>query len=354
MPPIEKSKAKNQHYVPKFYLKRFSVEGNQKEIIVYAFDSKKFIPRASIKHQASKSYFYGKDEVIEKKLASKEGKWAAALRQIEVESIPPNSSVLYYELLQFTITTDLRNPVRKLLNDRIIERTAINQRDNVLRDPAINPLLKAVTATYVESWILEEKRVSIQKMLDKVQSMERIASDLKLVLVRNETEIPFMTSDYPVIHYNQLYESKSGAKNNSTGYSSLGCQLFFPISDTTLLIFYDSLIYSLSTKDKKPLATKTDVDFLNRLQALNSATTIFGNERLTEKYLRSILSDSVFKIPKLRYTFPRNKIGLELSFLKLSPKGSKVLIKPNTIPQRKKASEISKSLRFKKGIKKRK
>ena len=57
---------KNQHYVPRFLLKRFSKD--QKTINLFHFESNEIIRNAQIKHQASLDYIYGKDQMLESAL----------------------------------------------------------------------------------------------------------------------------------------------------------------------------------------------------------------------------------------------------------------------------------------------
>jgi len=64
---------KNQHFVPKFYLRNFSYEMNNKEIGIYNINTGFSYNKAPIKGQAYKSYFYGKDNDVEDKLSKAEG-----------------------------------------------------------------------------------------------------------------------------------------------------------------------------------------------------------------------------------------------------------------------------------------
>jgi len=63
---------KRQHYVPQAYLRLFS-RANDNRIGVYAIDRGKLIPNASIRGQACRDYFYGKDGRTERAFSSIEG-----------------------------------------------------------------------------------------------------------------------------------------------------------------------------------------------------------------------------------------------------------------------------------------
>ncbi len=73
---------KNQHFVPRCYLRPFSINSDNKEINLYNIDRKRFIERAPIKHQCSKNYFYGDDSRLEKALQFTEGTYASVLRDV--------------------------------------------------------------------------------------------------------------------------------------------------------------------------------------------------------------------------------------------------------------------------------
>ena len=103
---------KNQHYVPQFYLKRFSFNGNQKQIGLFNIHRQLFRSNVSIRDQACRSYFYGEDGVIEKFLCSSEGVSATIIRELVSErKIPLMYSKDMVELLFFISLSILRSEV---------------------------------------------------------------------------------------------------------------------------------------------------------------------------------------------------------------------------------------------------
>lgn len=56
---------KNQHFVPRFYLKNFSNDKKKNFIGLFNIDSEVHIENAKLKTQASRDYFYGKDGKVE-------------------------------------------------------------------------------------------------------------------------------------------------------------------------------------------------------------------------------------------------------------------------------------------------
>lgn len=104
---------KNQHFVPKFYLRNFSYENNLKEIGLYNTRNHMFVQRAKLKTQGSRDFFYGTDGIIEDKLASIEGDLATMIKHILAQGKEIKFTAdEYYILLLFIILTEMRNPSR--------------------------------------------------------------------------------------------------------------------------------------------------------------------------------------------------------------------------------------------------
>jgi len=73
---------KNQHFVPRCYLRPFTLDSANVAINLFNIDRMKFVERAPVKHQCSRDYFYGEDPALEKALQAEEGLYAAAARDI--------------------------------------------------------------------------------------------------------------------------------------------------------------------------------------------------------------------------------------------------------------------------------
>ena len=73
-------KKKNQHYVPKFYLRNFS--NNGKNIGLFMPDKDVYRNNASIKSVAYSHFLYGEDGIVEDLLSEIESKWAIMIRKI--------------------------------------------------------------------------------------------------------------------------------------------------------------------------------------------------------------------------------------------------------------------------------
>ena len=95
---------KKQHFVPRFYLKNFSLLKNGKTIGIFNVENEKFIPEGALKNQAYKNYFYGKDKVIENALGTLEGPSSEIISKIiNYEIFPNKATENHIVLLTFII-----------------------------------------------------------------------------------------------------------------------------------------------------------------------------------------------------------------------------------------------------------
>jgi hypothetical protein len=73
---------KNQHFVPRCYLRPFTLDGGNAAINVFNVDRLRFITGAPVKNQCSGDYFYGEDLALERALQTTEGEYAGCLSRI--------------------------------------------------------------------------------------------------------------------------------------------------------------------------------------------------------------------------------------------------------------------------------
>lgn len=289
---------KNQHYVPKFYLRNFSYDSNKKQIGVYNLNNESFIPKAKLKTQASKNFFYGSDGVIEDDLSNVEGDLSKIIKNIiDSKSVPVKNSNAHFELLFFVTLTDLRNPVKidgmkdslAEMRKRLLELHPEIEVDKFVPNPDHEELVKMHISNAIEMGVM--------------------ILDLDYKLLINNTSSPFITSDFPIVKYNQFLESRKWP-HSKVGYGLTGLQIFIPINHEIVLLFYDRNIYKLGDKKKIffTLNNTKDIEEINVLQFLNCFNTIFFDEKANERYIRDLHAKSL--------KFKRANLTLsELSFL---------------------------------------
>jgi len=271
----------NQHFVPKFYLRKFSWEHNQKQIGVFNSETELFVERAKLKSQAYKKYFYGQDGRIEEILSGIEGDAASLLRKIEEENyVPKLKTEDYGEALFFAILSNLRNPI-------------ISQNLEESHDQIFGEAYKDHDE-YKLFWEIHKKYDNeIERALTGIATAFEASMDLNLKLIVNKTNTPFIISDNPVVKYNQYLE-KRDAKRGITGFGSKGIQILYPISPKKILIFFDQLVYRIGNKKQYILETNNDneIDQINLLQFLNCEKIIFFNHEINEDKIRAYFNKS--------------------------------------------------------------
>jgi hypothetical protein len=268
---------KNQHYVPKFYLRNFSYLNNKKQIGIYNIENSFFFPTSKLKTQGSKNFFYGQDGVIEENLSTIEVYLAKSINTIISNSkLPEKKSENYLSLQSFAVLTDLRSPVSVRAMNQMYSamESELNKLDpNFLKG---NPI-----PTRNDEDI-------IGNLLSMTSEVVEMINDLKIKLLINDTETSFISSDFPVVKYNQFLEGKTSTSN--TGYGIRGLQIIFPINDKLSIILFDSSIYKVGNKRDNYLVIKNekDIDSLNLLQFVNCLSTIYFNEKVSKSYIQKL------------------------------------------------------------------
>ncbi|MFU1859872.1 DUF4238 domain-containing protein [Sphingobacterium sp. NGMCC 1.201703] len=278
---------KNQHYLPKFYLKYFSIKKNEKEIGVYNINNKKTIRHAPLKNQASKKFYYGKDGKIEDYFSKIEGDFAKVLKNIQqTHTLPKRYSDDrskyaddYSTLLLFVSCTFSRNPT-------VIEGITkmINKSFELLFSPD----------DYEKYEIPEmEKEESLHLNLKNLFDLCRLMLDLEVKLILNNTQMPFIASDFPIALYNSYLERMKWPFGK-TGFGAKGLQIFIPISPTLLICIFDPQIYKVGTRkaNKIILSNEKDVIQFNALQYLNCIQNLYFDENLNDHMLSKIINYS--------------------------------------------------------------
>jgi len=343
------SNKKNQHFVPKLHLRNFSFEKNNKQIGVYNIHTGFFIQKAKLKFQASKPFFYGKDLDIENFLQIVESDSSTLIHQIIKDNIIPKfSSEEHGKILIYIILLLLRNPI-------LIENIASYEKgmNNVIEKKF--PKAKHIGGAN-----------SLRDNLPNVFALSLIkraclyTRDLHFKIIINKSDIKFLTSDNPVIKYNQLLEKQNWINGGTTAFASLGLQYYIALNPETLIMFYDPATYKVGNKMEKTIevTNNTDIMQLNLLHFLNCNSNVFFNELFTEKIINDYFNRSkkfkkANRVKITEYIDQTNsnhslistetsscEIKLNLSFIKLTKIAKKYKFDKRTIQLRKHFLEL--------------
>ena len=258
---------KRQHYVPRFYLKRFSPDG--KSINIWNLSSKRKIISTSLKDQCYKDYFYGKQLDVEKGLSINEGQMATILKIIDKRcDLPP---ILSPEHLAIILYVTMQHGRTKYAADQVDEMN-----DQIFKHLHRQPLKS-------EGIDIDQFNITIQDAqlitLGIVVHSYPLLLDLDYKLLLNKTDVEFVTSDNPLVLYNQLFSFRKFASN--TGLTQKGLQIFLPISPKSALIFYDPDVYAVGKRREitVDIGLARDVYEINTLQMCSALNCVYFRDR---------------------------------------------------------------------------
>lgn len=271
----------NQHFVPKFYLKKFSNSNDEKSIGVFLKNRQKCIRTASIEGQAQKPFYYGKDGKVEDYLMGIEGHASIVLAKIcELQKITEDPFDDYFRILHFAINLYMRNP-SQATTLKGADKSFNKHFSKFDSSPEINSL--------VSSELTNEQAI----LFSVLQStrLSKICLDLKIKLLTNKTSKPFITSDNPTIKYNSISENYEWL---TSSFVSSGLQIFLPLSPTLMLFFYDPKTYNVKTDINEIIIVEkeSEVFQLNLLQVLNSTNCLYFNENILESDISALITTS--------------------------------------------------------------
>jgi hypothetical protein len=271
------------HFVPQFYLRRFALDEKQRRIGMYIISSDEFVSSSSIRDQAQQFKLYGSDQT-EKVLSELEGDVSVIIgRMIEWLEVPKFHSKEHFGLILYILIQHHRTPTA---GDELKESTELMVKKIAECDPTLAPHANFIGVEWPDV-TRESLRLAVLS--------HHLMMDLRYKLLVNRTGVPFITSDHPVVFYNQFAERKR-KPGSATGTASKGLQVIFPLSPACCLLLYDYAVYKVggrSTSSVQIPATADDVSALNLLQVMNAGNHLFFSSAVSEQCVRRIASSAV-------------------------------------------------------------
>lgn len=277
--------AKFEHYVPRFYLKNFSV-GNAGKFL-FCFDkSNSHIFGISIKKAACEKYFYDveKDgQTMERELSKVETISSSTIRKlIEVEDLGKLKWLERVSLANFLVIQEFRTKEMRLTFIDMCKK---------LRDTLSKHKLSPEMKKEIEEMNTEEfyDRFHIDMLKKSSKVFVDLILGMKWILIENDTKTKLLTSDHPVNRYNPIDMYPLG----NLGYLSEGIQIFLPLTPTLSICIYDLALY-FKYPDKMR-ATRDNIVFQNSLQ-VQWATRFLYSDNNDFSLVNTVLTDH----PELR------------------------------------------------------
>lgn len=256
---------KNQHFVPKVYLRQFSVEFDRRSVCVWLPGEGRIFEGASIKGQCSKPYFYGKDRIIENLYRHPETVYAKTIDNINRNQ--PIRSVDFEAILFFWLVQNQRSE-KSLLE---IIRSEGSLRDAVKSYKGQDPDLEEFFGPKLGP------KEAAQFALSEAKTKFEVLRGLRCVMIKNNTDFEFFTSDNPATFSNKLYFNKFKFSKNY-GIGNSGLYVFLPISPKLGFLAFDNFVYKVPKMQGEYLnLSRKDAISLNMLTYLNHHKCIYSN-----------------------------------------------------------------------------
>jgi Protein of unknown function (DUF4238) len=241
--------------------------------------SGQIVPKASIKDQCSRDYFYGKDRGIEHALGRMEGGDETVLKQVRDALQLPNDPADRARLSLLAIVLSLRteksvDQLRGDIGEIKTEAARMMVERNVI-EPLPGVAMDDIRLKDTDNLAT---KMAIQSAVDHLSLLSDLRT--KLLLAPNNRE--FITSDHPTVMTNQHFQGRT--KLPLTGLAMKGIQIVLPVSPSACLFIYDPECYRVGVRRKETFRIERheDIEALNALQILNANAVIyFCSERLT-------------------------------------------------------------------------
>lgn len=261
---------KVQHFVPKFYLRRFSKTG--KSVAAFIIASSKSVPDASIAAQCQLDYTYGRDGGIEDWLGKLESIVAPILDGlVKTAQFPPVFSEENLFLLLFLAVQSARTPVAAAEIRRLVDMCV---RETLRERPDTPTELRQRLDDF--EFIDSNASATYARALQAAATQAPTLLDLQRCLVRNTTGLEFVTSDAPVTFHNSW--CRDVLDGSGLGFASQGLQVFLPLGPRHGLLLFDPMVYAFRCKQRPTVVAiddARDVAALNTLQFHSAEHTIY-------------------------------------------------------------------------------
>ena len=223
---------RNQHYVPQFLLRRFSVAAGEEQ--VWAYDKKTGkIFRTNVRNVASQRDYYNipniDDASLEPALGAMEANAAAVVdRLLASESLKSltaddRGALALFAAAQMNRTTHF---------EEVIKFMAEGLRDHFRKMGAAEELVQSSTRLSDE-----ERKILHLKSILRADEYAALLAQMDWCLMRTEAVNPFWISDNPLLRHN----SEDFGPYGNLGLALPGMEIYLPLSPTITLAMFDRL-----------------------------------------------------------------------------------------------------------------
>ncbi|MDY6228037.1 MAG: DUF4238 domain-containing protein [Clostridium sp.] len=310
---IRINKTKKEHYVPRFYLRRFalteasnSANDKKSKFIVYDKENKKSY-LSSVYDCACENYFYDLDNPKDKDNKKIVEEWFAEIEESfsKILSRLINICIQKENLYGALITNkNERYELSYYLVMQLLRTKKFRQIGKNFYGPILKTRLRCFNE-YSKMYLNQEDTVDINKIEINYKNIHlKTLFDNNIINLMidfivnsywtfgyNATKVPFITSDNPVCRIPYLNEINS--KLNMSSFIGPYFQMYFPLSPQVVLCIYreESILYKKVGKEFNNRLVNMDkeklIDSINLYQVIMANQKIFinpNNEELLMKY----------------------------------------------------------------------
>ena len=342
----------DNHFIPQYHFRLFT--GQKRYIHLARRDGscfahgRQFVRNAPIKDQCAPRNFYG-NERIEKWLGTLETRHSPVYRAVIDIAWGTRTSALSDEednhLREAILLQRVRTPSRAAVTASLFNRTVLYIYCDYLKTLPTTPERQTIIDAIQrgKATLKNSQFVALMNLLQHIESRVVTISDLSLLILRNQTAVPFIIGDVPCVFSNRYMRNIQDS--GVLGCTTPGLMAALPINWRTQILCYDAGVYQpdYSTAGCIDIFHIADVSLLNALQVHSAKENIYFSDESSEDYLSKLLSahrpllqnhtgefvshnpgevliNGVPSTGEVLHTFePQLPITLDLSFISTSP-----------------------------------
>ncbi len=281
----------NQHFVPQFYFRQFS--GGANCIQAFFPNQSRIVRNAPIKGQCASGRFYGDDEA-ETVLSKLEGQYSAALHSMilaawsddPVSKITPSALNSIFESIMVQRSRTRSEVNNSMARAAALTLEALKHHLRMSSEPEDHHALSLLN-THPHELEMNGPATALQNIAVALLTAD-ILSDLDFCIIRNQTELPFIFCDSPVIFHNTYYHNVK--HRGVLGAAAPGLQIFLPLNSTLVLMLYDPAKYECSYHNNAcvDVISKYDISQINALQIHGFDQAIYFEDHAQYSYVMEL------------------------------------------------------------------
>lgn len=297
------STGRNQHFVPQYYFRLFSE--NSRTIHAFLKSPQEVRLDVPIRGQCARHRFYGSKQ-LESIFSDLENRHAEVVRRTREAAWNPDrlwpstqGELLLRQAVLFQhARTPLSGDKQKEATETLFTEAFRSYVEK--QDPHNHRIIEALRSG--KARVQQNQRSAVLLMIKLAMQSLPLVSDLATLLIRNQSDQPFIFGDAPVVLYNTL--QRDVTDRGVLGLQTPGLQIFMPLDPATMLMLYDPNAYSV-VESEPPGADAvelSDISQLNALQLHHSSHAVYFSAEWQADYVMDLWNAhrSLLRPPRMK------------------------------------------------------